>query len=82
MTTIVLVEIKNFNVSINNEPFFEQHIEIKQESNERIVEKSRNNDYATGNLLDDSYHRNYYEFLGIDLTRQTNTIICRHIMGK
>ena len=36
---------------------------------------SKNNDYATGNLLDYLYHQNYYRLISIDLSRQTNTII-------
>ena len=32
---------------------------------------SRNDDYTTGNLLDYSYHQNYYKLIGIDLSRQT-----------
>ena len=36
---------------------------------------SRNNDYATGNLLDYLYHKNYYEVIGIDLCRETHTSI-------
>ena len=33
---------------------------------------SKNDDYTTGNLLDFSYHKNYYKFIGVDLPRQTN----------
>ena len=33
---------------------------------------SRNDDYTTGNLLDYLHHQNYYELVGIDLSRQTN----------
>ena len=40
---------------------------------------SRNNDYATGNLLDYLYHQNYYELVGIDLKRQRNTTISQQI---
>ena len=36
---------------------------------------SRNDDYTTGNLLDYLYHQNYYQVIGIDLSRQTNTSI-------
>ena len=36
---------------------------------------SRNDDYTTGNLLDYSYHKNYYKLIGIDLSRKTNTSI-------
>ena len=40
---------------------------------------SRKNDYTTGNLLYYSYHQNYYQLIGIDLSRQTNTTIPRKI---
>ena len=40
---------------------------------------SRNDDYATGNLSDFSYHQNYYKLIGIDLSRQTNTNIPQQI---
>ena len=45
---------------------------------------SRSNDYKTGNLLDFSYHQNYYKLIGIDLSRQTNTSISQQInfIGK
>ena len=45
---------------------------------------SRSNDYKTGNLLDFSYHQNYYKLIGIDLSRQTNTSISKQInfIGK
>ena len=40
---------------------------------------SRNDEYATGKLLDFSYHQNYYKLIGIHLSRQTNTSIPQHI---
>ena len=40
---------------------------------------SRNDDYATGNLLDYLYHQKYYKLIGIDLLRQTNTSIPQQI---
>ena len=40
---------------------------------------SRNDDYTTGNLLDFSYHQNYYKLIRIDLSRQTNTNIPQQI---
>ena len=45
---------------------------------------SRNDDYTRGNLLDYSYHQNYYKLIGIDLSRQTNTTIPQQInfIGK
>ena len=40
---------------------------------------SKNNDYATRNSLDFSYHQNYYKCTGMDLSRQTNAIISPQI---
>ena len=79
-----LVEIKDFNALIDNKPFFDQPVKNKQEAYEKIIEMSRNDDYTTGNLLDFSYHQNYYKIIGIDLSRQTNTSISQQInfIGK
>ena len=40
---------------------------------------SRNNIYTTVNLLDYLYHQKYYKVIGIDLSRQTNTVISQQI---
>ena len=79
-----LVEIKDFNVLIDNKPFFDQPVKNKQEVYEKLIEMSRNDDYTTGNLLDFSYHQNYHKFIGKDLSRQTNTSIPQQInfVGK
>ena len=84
-----LVEIKDRrtdeskNSSIGNKPFFDQPVK-KQEMYEKIIEISINNDYTTENLLDFSYHLNYYKVIGIDLSRQTYTSIPQQInfVGK
>lgn len=47
----------------------------KNEAYEKLVEMSRNDNYATENLLDFSYHQKCYKFVGIDLSRQANTNI-------
>ena len=79
-----LIKIKDFNALIDNKPFFDQPVKNKQEAYEKIIEMSRNDDYTTGNLLDFSYHQNYYKIIGIDLSRQTNTSISQQInfIGK
>ena len=51
----------------------------KQEECEKLIDMSRNDEYATGNLLDDLYHQNYYKVIGIYLPRQTNTSIPQQI---
>ena len=40
---------------------------------------SRIDDYTTGNSLDFSYNQDYCKFIGIDLSRQTNTNILQQI---
>ena len=49
------VEIKGFNVLIDEKPFFEIPIKNKEEAYEQIIEMSKNNYYTTGNLLDHEY---------------------------
>ena len=70
-----LVEIKDFNPLINNKPYFDQSLKNKKEAYEKLMKMSRNNDYIKWNLLDFSYHQNYYRLIGIDLSRQINTSI-------
>ena len=74
-----LVEIKDFNASIDNKVFFWSANKKKQEAYEKLIEISKNGDYTTGNLLDFSYHQSCYKLIGIDLSRQTNTRIPQQI---
>ena len=76
---MILVEIKDLNALIDNKPFFDEPVKHKQELYEEPVEMSRNYDYTTRNLLDFSYHQNYYKFGGIDLLRKANTSIPQQI---
>ena len=46
-----LVEIKEFNSPVDNKPFFDQPVKNKKEAYEKIIEMSRNDDYARGNIL-------------------------------
>ena len=79
-----LVKIKDFNALIDNKPFFDQPVKNKQQVCEKLSKMSRNDDYTTGDLLDFSYHQNYYKLIGIDLPRQANTSIPQQInfVGK
>ena len=72
---MTLVEIKDFNALIDNKPFFDRPVKSKQETYEKLIEISRNDDYTIKNLLDYLYHQKYYKLIGIDLSRQTNTSI-------
>ena len=68
-----LIEIKDFNVLIENEPFFDQPVKNKQEAYEKFIEISEKDDHTTGILLDYLRHQIYYKLIGIDLLSQTNT---------
>ena len=41
-----------------------------KETYEAIVEMGRNNDYPTGNLLDQEYFSKHYKLIAIDLSKQ------------
>ena len=62
-----LIEIKYFNVLIDNKPFFDQPKKNKQEAYEKLVKISVNDYYRTGSLLDYLYHQKYHKLVGIDL---------------
>ena len=64
------VEIKDYNVLIDGKSFFDIPIKNKEESYEKIVEMSKNNDYSTGNLLDYEYSLKHYRLIAIDLNKQ------------
>ena len=42
----------------------------KEESYQRIIERSKNNDYTAGNLLDYEYFLKHYKLIVIDLSKQ------------
>ena len=64
------VEIKDFNVVIDGEAFFEIPVKNKEEAYEAIIEMSKNNDYTTGNLLDYEYFKDHYQLIAINLSKQ------------
>ena len=65
-----LIEIKQCIALIDKRPFFDHPVKNRQEAYEKLVAMSRNNDYATGNVLDFSFAQSYYQRIGIDLSRQ------------
>ena len=67
-----LVEIKDFNILIDNKLFLDQPVKNREETHEKLVEKPRNNDYTSGNLLDYVYYQKHYKVGGIELSRRTN----------
>ena len=46
------VEIEDFNVLIDGKGFFDLPVKNEEETYEKIIEMTKNNDYTTGNLLD------------------------------
>ena len=64
------VMIKDFNVIINKLAFFDLPIKTEEEAYEKIIDISRNNEYTTGNLLDNDYFKKYYKLIAIDLSKQ------------
>ena len=65
------VEIKDFNVLIDGKSFFYLPVKNEEETYEKIIEMSSNNDYTTGNLLDFIYFKENYKLIAIELSKQT-----------
>ena len=51
--------------------FFDLPVKNKEETYEKIIEMSNDNDYTTGNLLDFAYFKGNYKLIAIDLSKQT-----------
>ena len=68
---VLNVEIKDFNVVIDEKSFFLLPVKNKKETCEKIMSMSRSNDYTTGSLLDFAYSKEHYRLVAIDLSRQT-----------
>ena len=57
------VQIKDFNVLIDQKSFFDIPIKSDEETYEKVIEMRRNNDYTTGNLLDYKYFSKHYKLI-------------------
>ena len=81
---IPLLEINNFNALIDNKIFSDQPVKDNQETYEKLIEISRNDGYATGDLLDYLYRQKYYKLIVMDLSKQTNMNVLKQInfVGK
>ena len=64
------VMVKDYNVIIDKLAFFDLPIKTEEEAYEKIIDISRNNEYAAGNLLDYDYFKKYYKLIAIDLSKQ------------
>ena len=65
------VKIKDFNVLTDAKRFFDTPIKNKEESYEKIIEMSRNNDYTASNVLDYEHFLKHYKLIVIDLSKKT-----------
>ena len=65
------VEIKNYNVLIDGNAFFELPIKNIEETYEKIIQITDHSGYYTrGNLLDYEYFKEHYKLIAIDLSKQ------------
>ena len=46
-------------------------VKTQEETCEKIIEMSNNNDYTTSNLLDFAYFKKCFKLIAIDLSKQT-----------
>ena len=67
---VPIVQIKYFNVFIDQRCFFDMPTKNGKETYEQIIEMWGNNDYTTSNLLDYEYFSKYYKLIAIDLSKQ------------
>ena len=65
------VQIKDFNVLIDEKSFFDLSVKNEEEAYENIIEMINNNGYTTGNLLYFAYFKKHYKLIAIDLSKQT-----------
>ena len=56
---------------IDGKSFFDLSVKNEEETYEKIIEMSNNNDYTTGNSLDFGYFKENYKLVAIDLNKQT-----------
>ena len=66
------VEIKEYNIMINGENFFDQPIKNNKITYENIrkIAIGQGDDYTTGCLLDYPYFANTYKMIAVDLSKQ------------
>ena len=62
--------VKDFNVIIDKLAFCDLPIKTEEEGYEKTINSSRNNEYATGNLLDYDCFKKHYKLIAIDLSKQ------------
>ena len=68
------VEIKDHNVIIDGEPFYEIQIKNKEETYKAIIELIRNDLLRTGNEFNFEYFCEHYKLITIDLSKQKSDL--------
>ena len=65
------VEIKDYNFTIDGKSFFDQPIDSKLKTYEKIrkISTGQGDRYTTDSLLDHSYFKDYYKMIAIDLLK-------------
>ena len=66
------VELKDYNIMIHGENFFDQPVKDKKITYENIrkIDTGQEDDYTTGCLLDYPYFKDSYKMIPVDLSRQ------------
>ena len=69
---LLIVEIKDYNIMINGENFFNQPIKNNKATydNIRKIPTGQGDDYTTGCLLDYPYFTDTYKMIAVDLSKQ------------
>ena len=66
------VEIQDYNVLIDLQPFYDIPIKNKEEAYKTIVELFNKDNYTTGISLDYEYFSKHYKLIAIDLSKQNS----------
>ena len=64
------VEIKDYNVLIDFQPFYDIPIKNKEETYKNIIKLFNQDNYTTGISLDYEYFSKHYKLIAIDLSKQ------------
>ena len=69
---IISQMLKEYNIMINGEDFFDQPIKYNKVTYENIrkIATGQGDDYKTGCLLDYSYFKDTYKIIAVDLSKQ------------
>ena len=67
------VEIKDYNVLIDLQPFYDIPIKNKEHTYKAITELFNHGNYTNGNSLTYEYFCNHYKLIAIDLSKQNSS---------